>query len=110
MTEAEIHRAVIEHIDLRGAAGLVYFHVPNAPRSAISGRKLKDLGMRAGVADMIFLHQAVAYALEIKAERGHVSPQQRQFLADWQAAGGKAHVARGLDEALLTLKKWRLIT
>ena len=110
MTEAEIHRAVIGHIELRGVAGLVYFHVPNAPRSAISGRKLKDMGMRAGVADLIMLHQGAAYALELKAENGHLSPQQRQFLADWQYAGGRAMVTRGLDEALGILKKWRLIT
>ena len=110
MTEAEIHRAVIEHIELRGVAGLVYFHVPNAPRSAISGRKLKDMGMRSGVSDLIMLHQGVAYALELKSEGGHLSPQQRRFLADWQYAGGKAHVSRGLDEALGILKKWRLIT
>jgi hypothetical protein len=110
VTEAEIHRAVIEHIELRGAAGLVYFHVPNAPRSAIAGRKLKDLGMRAGVSDLIMVHQGCVYALEIKAEGGHLSQPQRQFLADFQHAGGRTAVCRGLDEALSTLRKWRLIT
>jgi hypothetical protein len=42
-------------------------------------------------------------AVECKAERGRLSPEQRDFLADIKALGGMAVVARGwreLDEAL----------
>jgi hypothetical protein len=42
-------------------------------------------------------------AVETKAERGRISPEQRQFLADIKALGGLAIVVRGwkeLDQAL----------
>ncbi|NBV62639.1 MAG: VRR-NUC domain-containing protein, partial [Rhodobacteraceae bacterium] len=36
---------------------------------------------------------------EVKAERGRVSPEQRQWLEAVQAAGGIAGVARSVEEA-----------
>lgn len=46
---------------------------------------------------------AVFTAIEVKAERGRVSPEQQHFIDTVKAAGGIAGVARSEDEARLLL-------
>ena len=48
---------------------------------------------------MVGQRVAVFTSLEVKAERGRVSPEQRQWLEAVQAAGGIAGVARSVEEA-----------
>ena len=50
-------------------------------------------------ADMVGQRVAVFTSLEVKAERGRLRPEQRQWLAAVQAAGGIAGVARSVEEA-----------
>jgi hypothetical protein len=47
--EAQIQRAVIQHLKARAVPGLVYFHVPNGgSRGKIEAAKFKAMGVRAG--------------------------------------------------------------
>ena len=50
-------------------------------------------------ADMVGQTVAVFTSLEVKAERGRVSPEQRQWLEAVQAAGGIAGVVRSVEDA-----------
>jgi hypothetical protein len=48
--EAQIQRAVIQHLKARAVPGLVYFHVPNGgSRGKIEAAKFKAMGVRPGV-------------------------------------------------------------
>ncbi len=108
--EQFLQRAVCAHLKVRGVPGLVWFHPPNGgKRSPIEAAIMNGLGVRAGVADLIFLHVGIAYALELKAEGGRQTESQMRFLADWNAAGGFGAVAHGLDAALRILEAWKLL-
>ena len=108
--EAAIQRAVCRHLELRGVPGLVWFAVPNqGARNPRSAAILKGLGVKAGVADLVLFHEGRAYALEIKASGGRLTPAQDRFLGDFQDAGGVVGHAVGLDDTLWTLESWGLI-
>lgn len=108
--EDSIQRAVCQHLRTGGSPGLVWWHVPNGgQRSRIEAAIMKGLGVRAGVSDLIAVHESKAFALELKAEGGRASEAQLQFIEDFRAAGGQADVAEGLDQALRLLESWKLL-
>lgn len=108
--EAQIHRAVVQHLRARGVPGLVFFHVPNGgSRSPIEGAMFKGMGVRAGVSDLILAHNDKFFALELKAEGGRASVEQMAFLQDIDRAGAFTALATGLDAALRTLEAWGLL-
>ena len=107
--EHDIHRAVVQHLKARARPGVVWFHVPNAPRNAIAGARLKQLGMRAGVSDLILFHTGNLFALELKAPKGVESLAQMEFQSDIRLAGGFTGVANNLDAAIDMLKLWELL-
>jgi hypothetical protein len=112
--EQLIHQAVVTHLRLRGAPGLVFFHVPNAVhvkgrRGRVQGGIAKSLGVRAGVSDIVALHRGKFHALEIKGPGGRATPAQISFIHDVRAQGGEGTVANGIDEALHTLESWGLL-
>ena len=55
--------------------------------------------------EMVGQRVAVFTSLEVKAERGRVSPEQRQWLEAVQAAGGIAGVVRSVEEAERVLRE-----
>ena len=108
--EQQIHKAVVQHLRMRGVPGLVWWHTPNGgARSKTEGGIFKAMGVRAGVADFILVRQAKIYALELKAEGGRASESQLKFLSDIDAAGAHTAMPEGLDAALATLEAWGLI-
>lgn len=108
-TEGVIHRAVVDHLHRRAHPGVVWFHVPNAPRNAIAGAILKRMGMRAGVSDLLLFHRKELFALELKRPGGRATDEQQKFLDDIRQNGGHGVVAEGLDEALGCLALWGLL-
>jgi hypothetical protein len=108
--EDAIQRAVFEHIRVRGVPGLVAFHVPNGGyRSRTEAAILNGLGVRAGVSDVIAIHKARVYALELKPPDGSPTEAQLEFLADMERAGVFTCIAEGLDRALAVLEGWGLL-
>jgi hypothetical protein len=113
--EQQMHMAVVQHLQLRGVPGLVYFHVPNGVRArgrkaAILGGIGKGMGVRAGVSDLILIHNSNVYALELKAGNGARPTQaQMEFMSDFNAAGGHGVICHDLDRALRMLQTWGLL-
>ena len=79
------------------------FAVPNGgARNAITGARLKDEGVTAGVADLILLlphreHGVDVWhglAIEMKTPTGRQSPEQRAWQAAIEAQGYKYAIAR----------------
>jgi len=109
-TEAQIQRAVVDHLKARGVAGLVWFHVPNGGfRGKAEGAIFKSMGVRAGVSDLILVHAGKIFALELKAPGGRSTEAQLAFLSDIDAAGAFTAMPEGLDAALQTLEAWGLL-
>jgi Holliday junction resolvase len=61
------------------------------------------LGSAPGLPDICAVHNGRMVAIELKAPRGVVSPQQQQFIDRINEAGGLAFVARTIDEVIDSL-------
>jgi hypothetical protein len=108
--EDQIQRAVFEHLRVRGAPDVFAFHPANGGyRKPIEAAVLKGLGVRAGVPDVIAVHEGRCYALELKAPGGRPTELQLATIAAMEAAGAYCCIAEGLDRALATLEAWGLL-
>lgn len=108
--EDDIQRTVIRHLKERGAPGLIYWHTPNGGhRRKTEAAILKGLGVRAGVSDIIAIHNGHVFALELKAPNGRPTESQMEFLSDLNSAGGFGCIASGLDQAIACLERWGLL-
>lgn len=107
-SEATIHEAVVGHLRIRGQLGVPWFHVPNGEmRDPVTAAKLKRMGVRPGVPDLLLLIGGRLHGLELKRERGGaVSPEQVAMHDELTAAGAIVATARGIDEALGLLEQW----
>jgi hypothetical protein len=107
LTWARSHRLP----EVRGAFGLAktphvadfLIHIPNERHcSPRAGGRLKALGVRAGVSDLLFAlpwFGSPGLWVEMKAATGGtVSEKQRQWLGQMQSVGYQAVVARGWQE------------
>lgn len=86
---------------------VTFFHVPNGgKRSKAEAARLKAMGTRAGVPDLIFIHQGRFLGIELKTEDGRLSPEQDRCIADLMLAGADVDVCRSLDAVLARLAAW----
>jgi hypothetical protein len=108
--EQDVQKAVAEHLRLRRAPGVYWFHPANGgARTAIEGAILKACGVRAGVPDLICIRDGRAYGLELKAPNGRLSDAQRLAHEEMARAGAEVAVAIGIDQALERLEGWGLL-
>ena len=108
--EAQIQRAVIQHLTWRARPDAFAFHVPNGGwRSRFEAKILKAIGTVAGVPDIICIFEGRCYALELKAGRGRLTDVQRVVHERLRAAGAEVAVAHGIDQALAQLEAWNLL-
>ena len=110
-TELQIHVAIVQHLWLRGARGLLFLHPGNGEwRDKRTGGKLRRMGLLAGASDLLLWHAGNSFALEIKAPGGRLSDAQKLFFARFADAGGHTAVADNIDAALATLRGWGLLS
>jgi hypothetical protein len=116
--ETQIQRALCQHLEIRGAPGLVWFAVPNgnklggkisAKGIAIQGSINRGIGVKPGVSDLIFLRDSKFFALELKAGDNRPTEAQLEFIDRVNAAGGFAAWCSSLDAALRILESWQLL-
>jgi len=111
--EQDIHRAVLQHLDIRGTPGTFYWHTPSGAyygrRGHIQGRIMRSLGARAGIPDLLLLRAGTLYALELKAGRNKPTEAQADTIVRMMAAGAVCGVASSLDEALVWLEQHGLL-
>jgi hypothetical protein len=108
--EQIIQRAVFQHIRARGVPGAIAWHTPNGgARSPIEAKIFKGIGVRAGIPDVLALHQGRLFALELKADGNKPTSTQSETMAAMEQAGATVAVAVGLDDALRQLEEWRLL-
>jgi hypothetical protein len=109
--EAQLQIAVVDYLKLLGVKDLLYCSVPNeGVRSKQYGAKLKAMGLLPGAADLIICvpGESVGW-LELKADRGRQTIDQRAFEKLVHFNGGRYAVARDIDEAMTVLKWWGAI-
>lgn len=105
--EEIIHRAVVNHLKVRCKPCVFFAHVPNGEaRTPSAGGRLKAMGTKAGMPDLMLVIGGKAHFLELKADTGRVSPAQTATHADLELAGAVVAIAYGLDAALDQLTAW----
>jgi len=77
------------------------FHVPNGGnRNAREGRKFKNMGVVAGVSDVIILEARQGYhglIVELKNKKGRLRDTQKDFLRKCELSGYKTAVVYSFD-------------
>ncbi|KAB2918496.1 MAG: VRR-NUC domain-containing protein [Hyphomicrobiaceae bacterium] len=107
MSESEIHHAVVAHLAHRCAANVFWTHIPAGelrPRGV--GGKIKGMGLKPGVPDILLVIGGRAHFLELKKTDGRLSDSQKAAISDLQRAGAAVAVAFGLDAAIAQLEAW----
>lgn len=101
MRELGLHLSIVDALRRLARPDVVWWHCPNGEaRTKRVAAKLKKMGVRAGVADLqVSLPDGRFGFMEIKADNGRVSHEQRDFLARMSARGVVADVAEGTAEA-----------
>lgn len=114
--ESEIQTAVVDYLNLAIVPSVLFFSVPNEALGRAKSQggiarmaRLKRMGLRPGVADMVFVKDGRAYFLEMKRRTGKQSTSQLFFEADAIKAGASYAVAHSIDEAINQLKAWKIV-
>ena len=115
--ESAIQIQLVEYLELAARSrDFLFWSTPNegmgsARSGAGIGRmvKLKKMGLRSGVADLVFVKDGRTYFLELKRRLGKQSANQLFFEADAIRAGAEYAVAHSFDEAVNVLKAWGIL-
>lgn len=109
--EYALHRAVVQILKLQCNPNVLWYHVPSGNKLAKrTAAHNKLMGVRAGVADLVFLVNGKSYFMEFKSLKGRHSPEQKRFELDaWDAGTGGYATIRSIDQAITWLKIWQVI-
>jgi len=96
--EQGILNSIIEYLSLRK---IPFVHIRNT--GSINHRNgqiffHKPKFHQRGVSDLIINYLGRAIAIEVKAPKGRLSPEQKEWLDKWQKNGGVSVVARSIDD------------
>lgn len=95
--ESDIQAAICDYLALKR---YFFFRVNTTPifdRTRGVFRAMPKYA-RKGVADILLLHDGVLYAVEVKAQRGRLSPDQMLFKHDVEQHGGVFVEARSIED------------
>lgn len=105
--EDALHEAVVATAHASLLPGVYWFHVPNQSRANVAYRaKLKRMGVRAGVPDLVFIHHGCAHFIELKAGAGRQQPSQVAAMVAIRWAGGIYEICRSVEECQKLWKEW----
>ncbi len=88
---------------------LLLVHHYNNPRNAIQGAKLKGLGLKKGIPDLVlYLPNKTSHGLfiEMKNEKGRLQPQQLKYSELLPSVGYKWELCRSLEEFKQIISKY----
>lgn len=109
--EGPVHMAVLNWLRLVLPVGALVAHVPNevflkgeAAKRAVA--KAKELGLHVGFPDLVVIAPEGVGFIEIKAEGGSLSKDQRETLDALKALGANIGVCRSIEDARETLARW----
>jgi len=109
-SEHQIQVAIVQYLDRVLPSDIRAVAVANNPRSKVAGGREKARGMRKGFPDLLLIGSWFKGLLEVKAESGYLSKEQKEW-RDWAARHGIPHaVVRSIDDVRETLAEWGVPT
>lgn len=106
--EDDLQKAVVDWLYVQEAMGrLAFFAVPNeGKRSWRTANRMRSLGMRSGVPDLVIVsHFGTAY-IELKTPKGRIQDSQRDWEAKITDFGIRHAICRSVDEVMLKVDEW----
>lgn len=102
--EQALQKTVVQFLQYAAPDDLFWTAINPVPGKspAIAGLS-KALGMRAGVADFLFIWQGIPFFIELKAKGGRQSPAQRETSLAVAKASTLTHVCRSIEEVEFVL-------
>jgi hypothetical protein len=101
MSETALQAHIVCLLESYGRHDIEWHAVPNGEkRNKKTAWLLKLTGVKAGVADLMFLIDGKPIALELKTEVGKQSSEQSDWQERFERAGGKYFIAFGLDQVI----------
>ena len=115
--ESDIQIQIVEYLTLLAPSrGFFFFSIPNEAMGAARGKgglarmaKLKRMGLRPGVADLVIIKAGRAYFLEVKRHDGRISENQMDFKVLAITHGSCYSIAYSFDEAVKILQSWDIV-
>lgn len=107
--EFKLHVAVAKLLNVSLHPDWMWWHTPNGEyRTAATAGRLKAMGVRQGVSDIILVGPpgGRVHALELKRSGEKPSGPQMAFLAFVRLSGGQSDWADNLDDVISILKGW----
>jgi len=103
MKEQDIQRAILEWLEWNG---WIAIKINNQNMISIKGRLVpcKVRPGQLGVSDILAFKDGVFAAIEVKVPGNYPTQNQKDFLAKVEQNGGKAFVARSVDDVEQKLK------
>ena len=96
--EEMLQRATASYLDLALPNDAVWFHPPNGgARSKAEAGIFKAMGVKAGVPDLIIIYRGRVVAIELKGEKGRLSPAQKEMHAQLSLAGALVYTAMSVE-------------
>jgi hypothetical protein len=114
LPECKFQMNLIEFLKLQARKEIEYFHVPNGEqRDKRQGAKLKAMGVRPGVSDLIFImhdtSEVPVLFLELKVRNGKLTDDQKHFRDRVTVLGYVYEWADSFDEAVRILRKHHVL-
>lgn len=98
--EAILQRSVVQYLSAALPAGVWWSHIGHGARmSVFTASKLKAMGLKKGIPDLLIVPPEVGHIwIELKAAKGRVEPDQKNWLAILNAApNSHAFVCRSVE-------------
>jgi hypothetical protein len=100
MRESSIHSAVMSHWRKLGKPGTLVSTIPNAGAFG-------QAGLTKGLPDLLIMAPGLPVGfIELKTDKGRVSPYQEAFRAHCISLGIPMAITRGRDEPIKILEDW----
>lgn len=108
--EQNLHIAIAKYLRLMLPHDCFWTTIPAGGGGAKRGAFIKAMGYRAGTPDLMLVHNAQAFFLEVKNDTGRASPAQKDCAEDIFKAGGKVLIVRSIDDVQNALRHWSIPT
>ncbi len=103
MTEAQIHKAVMDHWRKLGLPGTLVSTIPNAGAFG-------QAGLTKGLPDLMILAPGLPVGfIELKTDGGKPSEHQLEFRRKCVALGIPMAITHGRDEPITVLEEWNVV-
>jgi hypothetical protein len=110
LSEAEIHIAIADLLRRAASPGVSWFHPANGElRDIRTAARLKKMGVRPGIPDLMITIGGRMHGLELKTAKGRTSPAQIAMHDEMRASGVVIEIAHGIQAAVDCLKRWGAI-